>query len=212
VRPLFWYDSDDEQLWNVDDAFLLGDALLVGPVVDQGARSRHITLPRGYWYNFWDDTLLEGGRQTTLDAPLEKIPLLVKAGSILPMEEGQLLVLHVYAPMREDKGDQEKLQSKIPNPKSKIQNSYTLYSDAGDGYEAWRLDRFRMVQNDNGLELSWLELSWEQQGNYAFPYQSVQLHLHGFQPSQAWLDGKEIAFGDKYLECNPFKQVYFQGK
>ncbi|MBE9193184.1 glycoside hydrolase family 31 protein [Gloeocapsopsis crepidinum LEGE 06123] len=198
MRPLFWYDYDDERLWDIDDAFFLGDALLVCPVVESGVRSRNVILPKGHWYNFWDDTLLEGENQITLDAPLEKIPLLVKAGKILSMEQEQKLVLHIYAPVTEDKGQEVQ---------AKIQNSYTLYSDAGDGYGAWRLDKFRIVRNDNSLELS-----WEQQGNFAFPYQSVQIHLHGFQPSQAYIDGKEIALEDKYLECNPFEQVYFQGR
>lgn len=96
VRPLFWADQDNPQLWDMDDAFLLGDALLVAAIAEEGATSRTIILPKGNWYNFWNDELLEGEKQVKLKAPLEQIPILVKAGSILPMEENNQLILHLY--------------------------------------------------------------------------------------------------------------------
>lgn len=122
VRPVFWSASDDAALWDIEDAFLLGDALLVCPIVEPGGRKRCITLPKGHWYHFWDDALLEGAQPVTLEAPLEQIPLLVKAGSILPMEEGEQLILHLYPPLQGS-------------------SDGCLYSDAGDGYGDWRLDR-----------------------------------------------------------------------
>lgn len=187
IRPLFWSDADDERLWGVEDAFLLGDALLVCPIVEKGARSRQAILPKGHWYNFWDDALIEGATEINIEAPLEQIPLLVKAGSILPMEEGQQLILHLYPPMQ---GTSEGC----------------LYSDAGDGYGEWRLDKFYLVRDSNSLELT-----WEEQGEYGFPYQSVQLHLHGFKAQQAWMDGKEVTVRGNQVECGRFRQVRFQG-
>ncbi|MEW5859925.1 MAG: glycoside hydrolase family 31 protein [Cyanobacteriota bacterium] len=196
IRPLFWSDPDDERLWGVDDAFSVGDALLVCPIVEEGVRERNAILPKGHWYNFWDDALLEGAREVNLEAPLEQIPLLVKAGSILPMEEGQQLILHLYPPMQ---GTSEGC----------------LYSDAGDGYGEWRLDKFYLVRDSNSLELT-----WEEQGEYPLPYQSVQLHLHGFKLQQAWVDGKEVAVRGNQVECvsaagggsiHRFRQVRFQG-
>lgn len=80
-----------------------------------------------------------------------------------------------------------------------------MYSDAGDGYGEWRLNRLRMVRDENGLELT-----WEQEGEYAFPYQSVQLHLHSFKPQQAWVDGKEVTCQGQKIDCNQFQQVRFQ--
>jgi alpha-glucosidase len=91
VRPLFWADSSDCDLWSIDDAFLLGDAILVCPILEEGATSRSLTLPKGHWYDFWDDTLLEGAKQIDLEAPLERIPLLIRAGTILPMEANDRL-------------------------------------------------------------------------------------------------------------------------
>ncbi|WP_315787965.1 glycoside hydrolase family 31 protein [Fischerella sp. JS2] len=187
VRPLFWADSEDSNLWNVEDAFLLGDALLVCPIVEEAATSRSVILPKGHWYNFWDDTLIKGGRQINLETPQDQIPILVKAGSILPMQAEQQLMLQLYPPIEKD-------------------CQGIVYSDAGDGYGEWRLDKFQMRRNSKELELS-----WEEQGNYAFPYESVQLHLHAVAAEQAWMDGTEVDLKGKVLECNRFQQVRFEG-
>ncbi|HLO49042.1 MAG TPA: glycoside hydrolase family 31 protein [Kamptonema sp.] len=168
VRPIFWADVEDAALWGVDDAFLLGDALMVCPVFEEGARSRPVLLPKGCWYNFWSDEAIAGPGQVNLEAPLEKMPLLVKAGSILTMESGKQLILHLYPPVA---GSSENY----------------LYSDAGDGYGEWRLDRWQMVRNENNLELI-----WEEEGEYAFHYQGVELYLHGITVKQAWVDDKEV--------------------
>jgi alpha-glucosidase len=172
----------------VDDAFFLGDALLVCPILEEGARSRSVILPKGHWYNFWDDTANEGGRQITLEAPLEQIPLLVRAGSILPMEESEQLILHLYPP-------------------AEGTSVGYLYGDAGDGYGEWRLEQFQIVRSPGGLELT-----WEQQGDYAFPYKSVRLHFHGFKVQQAWVDEEEVICQGQQLECQPFGQVRFKGE
>ncbi len=192
VRPVFWSDTDDSVLWGVDDAFFLGDALLVCPIFEEGAReaelatpvaSRTAILPKGHWYRFWDDAVMEGAQQVSLDAPLEIIPLLVRAGSILPMAAEEKLILHLYPPLE---GSSE---------------GY-LYSDAGDGYGEGRVDQFRMVRDENGLELT-----WEKQGDYAFPYKTVQVHLHGLELQQAWVDGAEVSCQGNYLECAQFTLI-----
>ncbi|MBH8556102.1 glycoside hydrolase family 31 protein [Nostocaceae cyanobacterium CENA357] len=187
VRPLFWADTDNPQLWSIDDAFLLGDALLVAAIAQEGATSRAIALPKGHWYNFWNDALLEGGKQVNLKAPLEQIPLLVKAGSILPMEEDNQLILHIY-------------------PSAFLTSEGQVYSDAGDGYGKSRLDSFYLTQNQDCLELT-----WKQQGDYAFPYAGIKLHLHGFEPQQVWVDSNEVVNQGQCLSVEQFEQVRWQG-
>ncbi|MEG3881185.1 glycoside hydrolase family 31 protein [Microcoleus sp. herbarium7] len=195
IRPLFWFDSDDRRLWDVEDAFFVGDALLVCPIVEQGARKRQAILPKGSWYNFWDDTLIEGATEINLAAPLQEIPLLVKAGSILPMEMDDKLILHLYFPTQE-------------------MSQGCLYSDAGDGYGEWRLDRFRLLQDEQGLELI-----WQQQGAYEFPYKEIELYLHGMELKQACLDDIELTcLGEessstptnRLVVKQPFDRVRFQ--
>lgn len=188
VRPLFWSDPQDANLWQVDDQFLLGDSLLICGMTEEGARERTVTLPQGRWYHFWDDRPLEGPGQVTLAAPLEQIPVLVRAGSVLPMESEQQLMLHLYPPVT---GDCESV----------------LYSDAGDGYGESRLDRFHLVWENNQLYLRRTS-----EGEFIFPYQTIQIQLHGVEMKQVWVDGQATeAIGDSVtLTDTGFHQVEFQ--
>ncbi len=67
------------------DTYLLGDNLLVAPVVERGATSRTLTLPPGTWADWWTGELLAGGGEVTVAAPLEVLPLFMRAGSLVPM-------------------------------------------------------------------------------------------------------------------------------
>ncbi len=186
ARPLFWSEPEDPALWQVEDAFLLGGDLVVAPVVEEGARRRTLQLPRGGWYGLSDDTYFDGSRQVDLDAPLEHIPVLVRAGTVLPMQEGERLTLHVYPPRNaEVEGGQ-------------------LYNDAGDGYGSYRLDRFRLKRFDGGFELT-------RTSEGAFSGQSgrIELHLHGFLATRVVADGLEIEHENERLMVGEFRMVRF---
>lgn len=101
VRPLFWLDSSDDRLWNIDDAFLLGNQIIVSPIVEENARSRSVFLPRGQWYHFWDHQCFDGEQTIEIKAPLEWIPVFIQSGTILPMQVEQRLELHIYLPIQD---------------------------------------------------------------------------------------------------------------
>lgn len=65
--------------------YLLGDDLLVAPVVDEGARERSVTWPEGEWIDWFDGTRVTGPQTATVDAPLAKLPLYLRRGGIVPM-------------------------------------------------------------------------------------------------------------------------------
>jgi len=85
MRALVMDFRDDSRVLNVGDQFLFGPSLLVNPVTEPGATTRHVYLPKGKWYNFWTGESLEGGRAIDTPAPLAEMPLFVRAGSIVPM-------------------------------------------------------------------------------------------------------------------------------
>jgi alpha-D-xyloside xylohydrolase len=86
MRGLFLDFGSDPQVANIGDEYMFGPALLVAPVTEQGATSRSVYLPAGTdWYNFWTNERLHGGQCITVAAPIDTIPLFVRAGSILPM-------------------------------------------------------------------------------------------------------------------------------
>ncbi|UUN25703.1 glycoside hydrolase family 31 protein [Streptomyces sp. FIT100] len=99
VRPLWWGAPEDRALRDCEDAFLLGDALLVAPVLARGTDRRAVRLPRGRWYDTVTGEAYEGPGQVLLDAPLSRIPVLARAGAVIPVrgEDGGT-ELEVWAP------------------------------------------------------------------------------------------------------------------
>jgi len=185
VRPLFWHDVEDPNLWAVDDAFLLGKNLLVAPIFEESARSRSLLLPKGNWFNFWDDSIIRGPDEVELDASLERIPLFVSAGCVLPMENADILELHLYPPDGEPGRD-------------------LIYCDEGDGYGEWRLDRFDLTQESNEINLEWVK-----EGEYSFPYSEIEIHVHGIQVTSAHVDETEVVCKDNQITVQEFNRVRF---
>jgi alpha-D-xyloside xylohydrolase len=86
MRGLFLDFGSDLNVANLGDEYMFGPALLVAPVTDQGAVSRSVYLPAGSdWYNFWTNERVHGGQRINVAAPIDTIPLFVRAGSILPL-------------------------------------------------------------------------------------------------------------------------------
>ncbi|HEV2445939.1 MAG TPA: TIM-barrel domain-containing protein, partial [Candidatus Sulfopaludibacter sp.] len=85
LRALWLHYPDDAEAVARGDEYLWGRDLLVAPVVEKGATSRELYLPRGPWYDFWSGERMEGGRKITRAVDLETTPLYVRAGTILPM-------------------------------------------------------------------------------------------------------------------------------
>ena len=76
----------DTKVADIRDEYMLGPAFLVAPVTEQGATSRQVYLPAGTgWYNFWTGELVKGGQTISVAAPIDTIPLFVRAGSIVPL-------------------------------------------------------------------------------------------------------------------------------
>ena len=88
LRPYLLEFPEDPKAWTVDDAYLFGRDLLVAPVLEAGARSWDVYLPKGaVWRDAWTGEEYEGGRTVTVDAPLERIPLFLRDGATLPIAE-----------------------------------------------------------------------------------------------------------------------------
>ncbi len=86
MRGLFMDFGDDPKVADIGDEYMFGPALLVAPVTEQGVTSREVYLPAGTdWYNYWTNEKVHGGHSITVNAPIDTIPLFVKAGSIIPV-------------------------------------------------------------------------------------------------------------------------------
>jgi alpha-glucosidase len=184
LRPIFWENSSDQHMLDIEDEFMVGDAFLVAPILHPNQSSRHVILPPGTWYSFWEDVSYMDEKSITCATPLDRIPCYVKSGSMLPMEEDGNLCFHIYP--SEDKN-----------------SDCHVYSDSGDGYGSWRVDRFHSNSKQKSLEITWVY-----EGDYPFPQSTVKFQVHGKNLTNATCNGHRcdihdnsiyISFADKIL-------------
>lgn len=183
VRPLFWIEPGNDGLFQIDDSFMLGEAIFAAPILEEGAKERQLVLPGGNWYDFWTDEQLTGGQQLTLPASLDSMPMFVRGGSVLPQANDRQITLHLYAP---EKGEQIGSQ---------------WYDDAGDGYGAHQVSNFTMNWDQDILRVA-----WEMEGQYPLA-ERLDVMLHGVKPGKVVIDGKEIQPGAHLQNIAPFKQM-----
>ena len=145
MRPLLFEDPTNPAYQTVDDQWLLGDHLLISPVLTAGTDSRQIHIPPGQWYDFWTDELVTGPTMITRSAPLDVVPIHVRAGAVLPLGPVRQfsseapttpLELHLYA----GTGDS------------------WLYQDDGESLDHlngdYRVTHFQLRQDANRLTLT----------------------------------------------------------
>ena len=122
-RPLIMDWRTDPRVLDIGDQFMFGPSILVNPVTEEGATTRRLYLPAASaWYDFWSGEKLDGGRRIEAQAPLDRIPLYVRAGSILPLGPDV-----EYAEQLTD----EPVELRVYRGSD---GSFTLYEDEGDTY------------------------------------------------------------------------------
>jgi len=89
---------EDPQCWSIDDQWMMGDSILVAPVV-AGQNKRKVYLPSGVWYDFWTGEKRTGHQWVAVDVPLERVPVFVKDGTLLPLAQA---TLHTGDPQARD--------------------------------------------------------------------------------------------------------------
>ena len=85
MRPLAMDFRDDVRALNIGDQYMYGPAFLVSPVTEPAATTRRLYLPHAQWYDFWTGSSIDGGNMVDAAAPLDHMPLYIRAGSIVPM-------------------------------------------------------------------------------------------------------------------------------
>jgi alpha-glucosidase/alpha-D-xyloside xylohydrolase len=82
---MWLHHPDDPQAVARGDQYFWGPDLLVAPVVERGATTRRVYLPRGAWFDFWTEKRADGGTEVTRDVDLSVMPIYVRAGAVLPL-------------------------------------------------------------------------------------------------------------------------------
>lgn len=186
MRAMFLEFPDDKECRRTDFQFMFGPSLLVAPVVEQDATTRELYLPKGKWYDWYDGTVYEGGRYITVDAPLEKTPLFVRDGSVVPtvpvvMNTAQAatapLIFRCY-------------------PREGRSASYLLYEDDGESLGYARGEYSQTLFSCTLEEgIYHIEYGTQNFGGYSAPsHQKVQVQIPGRRPKAVYVNGKKVKF------------------
>ncbi len=209
ARPLFWLDALDPKLQNESSSYMWGDAFLVSPVVAAGQTVKEIYFPKGNWVNFWTDEIVEGGKNIVVPAPLDQMPLFIKAGSIIPMapvmnfsDEHELdtLTLHIY-----------------PDVAVKKERSYTLYEDDGKTLEyqkgGFSLTTFSQTLIDDNGSVTLRLTSSPTEGRYKGKLKQrryiYEIHNVAKKPSEVILNGKPCIGQKTYSKFRATDNSYY---
>lgn len=177
MRAMFLHHPADENCYR-GDQFLFGPSLLVAPVCQKGATGREVYLPEGDWYDFWTGEMRRGGGSFFAAAPLEKMPLFVKAGAIVPTW-----------PVMNFVG--EKPIERVTLEVYPGSGEFTWYEDDGETLASdSALRRLAARISGNALEVEVGPV----EGTYSPPRRELAVLGRWLSPWRATLDGREVPF------------------
>jgi len=195
IRPLVYEYQDDPHTYNINDQFMLGDHLMAAPVVQKDQNSRKLYLPKGTWYEFFNDTKYEGGKTIKVAAPIRAVdtynkiynhpyaglPLFVQAGSVIPMQKVQQYVG----------------QKKITNMNLRVYNGGSrkseLYEDDGVS-QNYKKDDYRLTHFQTESDSRDFNINVTMNGKYSGAVKTFTWKIYGLnnQPQYVIVDGRKV--------------------
>lgn len=173
MRPVFFEDESNPALIDIKDSYFWGKALLVKPITEPDLKEVSMDLPAGRWFDFWSDEAYEGKQNIKLKTELDRIPVMVRAGSFLPMVQTvqstdyyttKQLDLHYYA------------DASVNAAEAK------MYDDDGLNPDSISLGEYETLAFSAAQEESQLQISLNRQGQYkGMPHKrEVRLIVHNW--------------------------------
>ncbi len=188
VRPLGFYESDNNiaRYEAVTDQYLWGRDVMVAPVMQQGAVSRDITFPEGTWVDYNHPTRrYEGHTTVSYDAPIEVLPLFVRAGAFIPQATNKM----------ENVGDYNPDKLEIRYYASNQPSEYTLFEDDMHSTETLGNGNHRLIHFSATPQAGSCVITIRGEGTFpgASPKKDYRLTLPGIttMPKQVKVNGKK---------------------
>jgi alpha-glucosidase len=182
MRPLVLEYPEDEKTYNLSDQFMVGDSVLVAPVYQPDRSERMVYLPKGEWQDFWTGQSYQGQKYIIAKAPLDTIPIFIKAGAILPL-----------SPVMNYVGEEkiEELELNIYLSGDVKEGSYRLYEDDGSSFAyqqgGYNIREFSYLYYTDRLEFNIDSLA----DDYQLEYSSYLIKFRNLdlEPSVVMIDG-----------------------
>ena len=165
LRPLLYHFPNDPQTYTLSDQVLLGPSLMAAPITRPGVEHRAVYLPQGTWYDWWSGKAYHGPTHLLAHAPLERMPMYVRAGAIIPMGPVRQ---HSHEPL-------DHLTLKVfPGIGDSL-----LYEDDGESFRYQEGDWTTTAYRIYPTEQQWCVEVQERQGQWTPPQRQVSVELVG---------------------------------
>ncbi|GAA4280256.1 glycoside hydrolase family 31 protein [Gaetbulibacter aestuarii] len=198
LKSLVLYDQHDTHTHYRNDEFIFGEKILACPINEPNAKGRRMYFPKGEWYNFWTDELVNGGQELWVDADLDSMPVFIKAGAMIPKY-----------PIQQYVGEKEIEELILDVYYKEGKETSQVYEDANDGYDyikgRYSLRNFTLTGRENELIIQ-----QHKSGKYTTPYETLKLRIHGlpFKIKTVKIDKVEYSFKDLKLNGDNTLEVH----
>lgn len=188
MRPLFFEESDNQDLYSYSKTYLWGHDILVSPVLEAGKTSQDVYFPKGNnWFDFYSDKLYEGGKTHSMTLNEATIPTFVRAGAFIPMAKP----MHTT-----DDYNPDSLELHYYFDTSINESERKFYNDNGLTSNTIKNEMFEELEFEAERNGSTLELEFEAniKSNYKATIKDIQLIIHNIdkQPKSIKMDGKRV--------------------
>ncbi|WP_031425986.1 glycoside hydrolase family 31 protein [Flavimarina sp. Hel_I_48] len=194
LKPLVYYDQEDTHTHYRTDEFIFGEKILVCPITEPNARGRRMYLARGRWYNFWDHSIVEGGKELWVDADIAFMPIFIKEGAMIPRY-----------PVQQYVGEKSIEELVIETfYKEGIERS-SVYEDAQDGYDykkgRYSLREFKLTGKEQEVIIQ-----QHKTGTFITDYEYLMLKFIGFPFEVKKIEIDNVAYNLNELDYDVEKK------
>jgi len=209
MRPLFMdYAGQDI---NRTDAYLWGDAFLVAPITQQGQVQKELMLPKGVWFDYWQNTRIVGGQTIEAQAELDTLPIFVKAGAFIP-SVGDMSNTSAYST--------KEIRVDYFADASVVSASYTLFEDDGKDPNSIDSNQYqKIIFNSEQTEFNGnyrLKIDVALSGSYqeAPAKRNVTMVINGLpqQPIEILVDKKTMTLVNNRSEFEKGDGVFYEAQ
>jgi len=176
MRPLFFEEPDNPELYNYSETYLWGNDILVAPILEAGKKTQDVYFPKGNnWFNIETDEIIKGGQTQTVTTHPAYIPTYVRAGAFIPLAK----------PMQSTKNyDANHIQLQYYHDDAIEESEREFYFDDGKTVNPIENEAYQLLEFEAELERgNWLEIDFEAETatNYTAETKTIELTIHNIQ-------------------------------
>ena len=188
TMPINYFELTNASLANVSDEYLWGENFLIAPVITAGQTSRNVLFPSGKWINYWTNQIYNGNSTSSISAPLEQMPVFVRAGSFIPM----------VPPYKHTKDyNTDTLIVNYYPDNSNPATSFSIYDDDGKTPDAYSKGSYELLNLAGNVMTHETDITLTKTGNGFTGNPSArkmifQVKLQYTKPFAVYIDGRQI--------------------